>query len=261
MTSTTPLGMLLHTPRDAVSAHDLQTPVQAVSQQTDCSQFPDRHSFRLLHSAPFGFRPQRPLVQTAGDWQSASAVHDALQALGVVLHRYGKQADVLGVAQVPAPSQVESGVNRWVVVEQDSGMHGVPDGHFWQAPASHLPLVPQVDWSTVGQLPDGSGVPVGTSEQTPRTMEMQVLHAVLQAVSQQTPCAQKLLRHSEATEQVAPFSFSPHEFASQVNGITHWLLFVHAVKQRVTPLQTYGLHGCRSGATHWPLALHSDGAL
>jgi hypothetical protein len=108
--STTPLGMLLHTPRDAVSAHDLQTPAQAVSQQTDCSQFPDRHSFRLLHRAPFGLRPQRPAVQTAGGRQSTSAVHDALQALGVVLQAYGKHGDVPGIAQVPAPSQLESGV-------------------------------------------------------------------------------------------------------------------------------------------------------
>jgi hypothetical protein len=125
-----------------------------------------------------------------------------------------------------------------VVVEHDSGMHGVPDAHFWHAPASHLPLVPQVVGSAVAQLPDGSGVPVGTFEQTPRTTEMHDLQAVLQAVSQQTPWAQKLLRHSEATEQVAPFSLRPHEFASQLNGITHWLLFVHAVKQRVVPLQT-----------------------
>jgi hypothetical protein len=110
MTSTTPLGILLHTPRDAVSAHDRQTPVQVVSQQTDCSQFPDRHSSRLLHRAPFGLRPQRPAVQTAGDWQSALAVHDALQALGVVLQVYGKQDDVPGTAQVPAPSQLASGV-------------------------------------------------------------------------------------------------------------------------------------------------------
>jgi hypothetical protein len=125
-----------------------------------------------------------------------------------------------------------------VVVEHDSGKHGVPDGHLWQAPApSHRPLVPQVDWSAVGQLPDGSSVPAGTSEQTPRTTEMQVLHAVLQAVSQQTPCAQKLLRHSVASEQAAPFSFSPHEFRAQVNGVTHWLLVVQAVKQR-GPLQT-----------------------
>jgi hypothetical protein len=79
-TSTTPFAMLLHTPRDAVSAHDLQIPVHSVSQQTLCSQLPDRHSFLFAHSAPFGFSPHRPLVQTAGDRQSASAVQDGLQA-------------------------------------------------------------------------------------------------------------------------------------------------------------------------------------
>jgi len=85
--------------------------------------------------------------------------------------------------------------------------------------------------------------------QTPSMPAMHDLHEVLQEVSQQTPCAQKVLRHSLGAEQEAPFSLRPHEFAAQVNGGTHWLFAVHALKQRV-PLQMNGLHATESGATH-----------
>jgi hypothetical protein len=60
--------MLLHTPADAVSAHDLQMPVHAVWQQTPCSQKPERHSFLFVQIAPGALRPQKPPVHTAGVW-------------------------------------------------------------------------------------------------------------------------------------------------------------------------------------------------
>ena len=259
MTSTVPFAMLLHTPADVVSAHDLQMPVQAVWQQTPCSQKLERHSFLLMQIAPFALRPQKPPVQTAGDWQSASAMHDGLQA--AVPQRYGKQGIGLGVTQVPAPSQADSGVKRLVVVGQVADRQGVPDAYRWQAPLSHLPLVPQVDGSAVWHIPAGSGDPVATFEQTPGVPAVHDLHAELQAVSQQTPCAQKLLRHSAAAEHAAPLSLRPQLLAAQVNGTTHWLLLVQALKQRAAPLQMYGLHGIRTGASHWPLALQVEGRL
>jgi hypothetical protein len=67
--------------------------------------------------------------------------------------------------------------------------------------------------------------------------------------------------HSFAPEHIAPSSFRPHELAAHVFGVRHWLLVEQALKQREVPLQTYGLHGMRSGATHWPVALQVDGAL
>jgi hypothetical protein len=144
MMSAAPTARLLQTPRDGLSAHDLQIPVQAVWQQTPCSQKVDRHSSLLAHRAPFCLRPQKPPVQVAGGRQSASAVHDALQAAAAP-QRYGKQVIVPGVTQVPAPSHVDCAVNRLLVVGQVDAAHGVPAPHFWQAPAWHLPLVPQVD--------------------------------------------------------------------------------------------------------------------
>jgi hypothetical protein len=143
---------------------------------------------------------------------------------------------------------------------QVAGMQAVPGMCFWQAPAWHLPLVPQVDGSVTGHMPVGSVAPPVTSVQLPAVPAMHDLQAVLQALSQQTPWAQKVLRHSFPAEQEAPSCFSPHELLTQVLGGTHWLSFVQAVKQRV-PLQMYGLHASRSGATHWPALLHCDGAL
>jgi len=114
--------------------------------------------------------------------------------------------------------------------------------------------------SWVAHMPAGSAVPAATFEQTPAWAAMHDLQAVLQAVSQQTPCAQNVLRHSSPAEQDAPFSFFPHMFMLQELGDTHWLVAVHEVKQRV-PLQMYGLHGSSRGDSHWPAALHSDGPL
>src|SRR5215471_4048395 len=202
--STVPAGMLLQTPRDAVSAHDLQIPVQAVWQQIPCSQKVDRHSSLLVQMAPAGLRPQSPFAQVAGGRQSASAVHVALQA--AVPQRYGKQDDVPGTTQVPAPSQLDSAVNRLVVVGQVAGMQGVFAAHFWQAPAWHRPFRPQVDWSSGVHWPVGSRAPPVTSVHWPSWPTLHDLHAPVQAWSQQTPWAQKLLLHSFGSEQDAPLS-------------------------------------------------------
>lgn len=75
-----PSGMLLQTPRDVESAHDLQMPVHAVWQQMPCSQKPSWHSSLVPQVAPGGLRPHDPPLQLAGGRQSASAVQDALQA-------------------------------------------------------------------------------------------------------------------------------------------------------------------------------------
>jgi hypothetical protein len=122
--SMSPGATLEHVPRDAVSAHDLQTPSHLVRQQTPCSQKPSRHSSGPKHVAPGGLRPQVPFTQDAGGLQSVSAVHDALHAL--VPHLYGKQSAIGGVTHVPTPLHVDSAVNRWVVVGQVAGRHGVP---------------------------------------------------------------------------------------------------------------------------------------
>jgi hypothetical protein len=249
---------LLHEPRDAVSAQDLQTPVHADSQQTPCSQKVERHSSFLRQTAPFGLRPHDPFMQTAGDWHWASAVHDGRHASAPQVN--GKQAFAGGVTQVPAPSQADSGVACCVAAGQLAARQAVPVPHFWHSPASHFPFLPQVDASCIAHRPAGSIVPVATFTQFPSMPATHDLHALLQAWSQQTPCAQKLLLHSSGAEQLAPKSFLPHEFDAQLFGGRHCAPVVQALKQR-EPLQTYGLQGIRSGATHCPLVLHVEGAL
>jgi hypothetical protein len=75
------LGTLLQVPGALVSAQDWQAPVQAVAQQTDCEQNPDEHSAAVTQAWPGGFRPQEPLMQTAGEVQSALEVQEFLQTL------------------------------------------------------------------------------------------------------------------------------------------------------------------------------------
>jgi hypothetical protein len=137
--------------------------------------------------------------------------------------------------------------------------HGVPCGYFWQAPASHMPFVPQVALPWATQVPDGSGAPVATFEQVPIDVaSAQERHMPPQAVAQQTPCAQKLDAHSLPSEQKAPMGFLPHELAAQVLGATQSASLRHDVKHR-PPLHAKGAHGSDGGATHWPAPSHADG--
>ena len=79
---------------------------------------------------------------------------------------------------------------------QVAAVQVVPLAYFWQVPAWHFPLVPQVDvpWSL--QMPAGSVVPVATLVQVPIVpASEQDWQAPVQALSQQKPCAQKPLRH------------------------------------------------------------------
>ena len=121
--SVSPVALLVQVPREAMSPHDLQMPVHSVWQQKPCSQNPDRHSSGPKHAAPGALRPQVPLVQTAGDLQSASAVHDGLHAFPP--HWYGKQSVAAGVTQAPAPLQVDSAVNRLLTDGQVGSRQGV----------------------------------------------------------------------------------------------------------------------------------------
>jgi hypothetical protein len=113
-------------------------------------------------------------------------------------------------------------------------------------------LVPQVVEAWVTQAPAGSALPAATLVQAPVVPDSaHDLHEAVQALLQQTPCAQKPLWHSTAVEQEAPFSFLPQELVLHTLGVKHWELVVHTVKQ-VLPLQTYGLQGRESGVTQAP---------
>lgn len=131
----------------------------------------------------------------------------------------------------------------------------VPLGYFWQAPAWQRPLVPQLvaPWSL--HIPAGSALPVATFVHVPSVPDSaHDWQAPLQALSQQTPWAQKPLLHWSADEQVVPLLALPHEFGPtwpHTLGGRHWLSAVQALKH-LLPLQVYGLHGIDDGFTHLP---------
>ena len=160
----------------------------------------------------------------------------------------------VGLTQVPAPSQAAPAVNVVPPDGQVAATQDVPWVYFWQAPAAHLPLVPQLaaPWSL--QPPAGSGAPVGTSVQRPSDPESaHERHDPLQAVAQQIPCAQVAERHSALVEQEPPLGLRPHELAVQTFPLEHSALVAHDAKH-LEPLQAKGAQVMASGAAQLPLA-------
>jgi hypothetical protein len=140
--SAPPTGTGVHVPGDVATAHDWHVPAHAVRQQTPCAHTPVAHSVPSLHAAPGDLSPHEPLLHTDGETQSASAEQVALQTASP--HLKGAQEIAAGVTHAPAPSQVDPAVYVVPVAGQVAPAHGVPCGYFWQDPASHMPLVPQV---------------------------------------------------------------------------------------------------------------------
>lgn len=63
----------------------------------------------------------------------------------------------------------------------------------------------------------GSGSPVGTGVQRPMLpLIAQETQGPVQALAQQTPCAQWPDWHSVGVEQNAPFGFAPHDPCTQL---------------------------------------------
>jgi hypothetical protein len=221
-------------PAAPVSAQDKHVPVQAVPQQTPWAQMVLLHSVPLEQTAPFGLSPHDPEMQDAGMAQSLSVAQVALQAF--VPQANGKQEDDEGIPQVPAPSQVPPGVKVVPLVGQLAFWQEVPGRYFSQAPAWHLPSVPQLVAPLSVQLPAGSG-PAATAVHWP--MVPVIAHerqAPAQAVAQQTPCAQNVDWHSTLFEQNAPIGLRPQELFVQTFPVEHELLSLQLEKQRA-PLQ------------------------
>jgi hypothetical protein len=239
--------------------HDLQVPLQLVEQQTPWLQKPDLHSLAAPQVWPFPFRPQDPFEQVFGGSQSLLLVQAALQAPEP--HTYGKHELEAGFTQVPAPSQVELPVKVTEPLGQVAEAHLVPLAYFWQAPAWHLPLLPQLaaPWSV--HLPAGSALPVATLVQVPSVPDSaHDWQAPAQALLQQTPWAQKPLLHWSFDEQLAPLPALPHELEVQRLGDTHWLSAEQALKH-LLPLQVYGLQASVSGVTQRPAPSQLEGGV
>jgi hypothetical protein len=185
-----PAGTLVQVPRLPATAHERHVPLQAVAQQTPCSQKPLEHSPAVVQVVPVVLGIwHAPPTQTLGVAQSAEDVQ-LVRHMG----RVGAQAKPLhdtgaGVAHRPEPSQVRAGVS--VLFVHCAGQHIVPAAWRRQARApSHSPSRPQVMGSSRGHSSPGSA-PAGIGAQVPSLpVTLQASHLPAHAALQQTPSTQ-----------------------------------------------------------------------
>ena len=155
------------------------------------------------HVRPGSFNPHELFPQVFGDEQSLLLAHAALHA--PVPQRNGAHELEAGFTHLPAPSQLDLPVNVVDPLGQLASAQVVPLAYFWQAPAWHLPLVPQLAAPVSLQMPAGSAVPFATLVHAPRLpVRLQDWQAPPQAELQQTPCAQKPLLHCESARAGGP---------------------------------------------------------
>jgi hypothetical protein len=104
-------------------------------------------------------------------------------------------------------------VNVVPLAGQEGAAQAVPPAYIRQAPPpSQKPSVPQVVFPWSWQVPCGSAVPLGTLLQVPgAVVSAQDWQAPVQAVAQQTDCAQNPDEHSAAVTQAWPDGLRPHD--------------------------------------------------
>jgi hypothetical protein len=171
----------------------------------------------------------------------------------VPLHAKGAHGSVLAAWQVPAPSHVRARVCMVAPTGHEGGAHVVPAAYSWHAPwPSHAPVLPQLvaPWSL--HVPVGSAPFRGTGAQVPADVATaHDMHVPVQAVRQQTPCAQKPLAHSLASPHVAPGDLRPHDPALHTDGARQSASEVHVALHADAP-HLYGAHEVAAGVTHAP---------
>jgi hypothetical protein len=159
-----------------------------------------------------------------------------------VPHAYGAHGDVAGVVHTPLVLQVDAGVS--VVPVQLAAMQVVPDAYLRQAPLPlQEPSVPQVAMPWSVHWFNGS-CPAGTAVQVPIVpASAHDAHVPVQAVPQQTPCAQKLWAQSLAMAHGWPSASFPQLPLTQLFVVTQSVLAVQVVRQEgVVVLHRYGSH-------------------
>jgi hypothetical protein len=177
-------------------------------------------------------------VQTLGDTQSAVVAQVVLQA--PVPQMYGEHELAPGIMQVPVPLQLAAAVSDEPV--QVAGAQVVPAAYFWQPPVpSQKPFCPQLGAPASLHWLSGS-VPAGTEVHVPgEPVSAHELQLVVQAVEQQTFCAQKPELHWPAVVQTVPFESLPQLPPAQVLGEAQSVLLPQVVLQAlVAALQPYG---------------------
>jgi hypothetical protein len=232
-----PTGTFVHVPGLPGSAHDWQVPVQALLQQTCCWQRPDAQSVPAVQAAPRSFFPQTPLLQTLGLTQSVSAVQLVRQAGAVVEQLNGAHDDGVGAWQVPLPSHDRGDASAEPLHVASAQL--VPAAYSWQPPTpSQSPFVLQVDapasahWSS-GSWPAGTGVHVPAAAASAQDMQVP-----LQAVWQQTFCAQMPEAHSDPVAHEAESGFLPQLAAVQTLPVVQSADVMQVVRHALGPPHT-----------------------
>jgi hypothetical protein len=156
--------------------------------------------------------------------------------------------------QTPAPLQVRCGVS--VEPTQVAAAHCVPSAQKRQAPMPlHMPSSPHVVAAVATHWVAGVGaVPLATLLHVPRLpASAHDLQAVLQAWSQQYPCAQKPESHSPGPVHAAPIGFSVQALPLQMLGVTQSGVLAQVVRQAPAVVsQVYRPHGCGVAARQTP---------
>jgi hypothetical protein len=123
---------------------------------------------------------------------------------------------------------------------------------------SQKPVVPQLAAPAFVQLFVGSAPPDGTGVQVPAVAERaHDRHVPVQAVLQQTRCAQMPLAHSVPSAHVAPGDFRPHEPFVHIAGGPQSASAVQLALQAAAP-QLKGKHEVAAGVTQMPAPSHVE---
>jgi hypothetical protein len=248
-------GTSLQVPCRPMMLHAWQVPHEGVAQHTPSTQaFPVRHSSSEPHASPR--RCLSPHLffarsQMAGKAQSVSATQVVLQA--EPLHRYGSHDCVLAGLQLPAPSHARPSVWTMAFAGQEGGAQGVPASKSAHVPLpSQNPVVPQVAAPAFMHLFVGSAPPAGTGAHVPGVAgSAHDRHVPVQAVRQQTLCAQNPLPHSVPSAHVAPGALSPQEPLVHTAGASQSASAAQLALHAWAP-QRKGKHELAAGVTQAP---------
>jgi hypothetical protein len=117
---------------------------------------------------------------------------------------------------------------------------------------SQNPVVSQVAGPAFWQVLVGSGSPLATGAHVPGVAaSAHDRHVPVQAVRQQTPCAQKPEAHSAPSAQVAPGDFRPHDPFVHTAGVAQSASAAHVALQTWAPHRK-GKHDVAGGVTQRP---------
>jgi hypothetical protein len=175
----------------------LQLPQLVTLQQTPSVQCPVEQCRSLLQVAP---GPESPTHVPPLQKYPLAHCPSTVQLLGQPpeVQLYGVQSCDPCAGQLPVPEHETCGLK--IVPEQLDAVQTVLLDVCWQAPLTHVPVLPQVPFGL--QPPWGSRLPSVTAAQVPRPLTLQAWQVPQLLALQQTPSVHMPLLHSWFAPQV-----------------------------------------------------------